>query len=204
MRRILFLIITTLPMIALSQQSFERAVIETATGAYIVFTNDSNSMVIYLDTADIELMDTENNFFIQVDKKWTLQFFTLSFQNPNNNDLSNLDNQKSSLFQYMNYELEYIKNEIKMNIENEKVFWGPLGNKHFLLWHFDTPDLPAVQKQLYMTAICFNSFLNINVPLMNDQEYVDGVELLNRVGRNLVLHDHPIDIEEMYKKVNGS
>lgn len=103
----------------------------------------------------------------------------------------------------MNYELDYFKNEVKMKIENQKAGWGPVGNKHFLLWHFDTPEFPTVQKQMYLSSICFDNFLNINIPLTNDQTFGEGMKFLERVAGSMVLHNHPTDIEEFYKEVNG-
>lgn len=197
---ILFLIC---PLLAFGQLEYEQALIESETGAYFIFTNDSNSFVIHLDTASVETLGDGSKFLVLVDNKWTLQLFTIGYQNPNNKDITDLDVQKSFLLQYMNYELNYFKDEVKMNIENQKAGWGPVGNKHFLLWHFETPEYPTIQKQIYLSTICFDNFLNINIPLTNDQTFDDGVNFLERVAENMILHNHPTDIEEFYNEVNG-
>lgn len=201
-KQTLLLLLLT-PFSSFAQQGYEKAVVESATGAYLIFTNDSNSLIFHLDTAKVEPVGNGDNFFVLVDNTWTLQLFTIDFQNPNNKDIDDLEVQKSFLIQYMNYELNYFNEELQMNIENQKAGFGPVGNKHFLLWHFDTPDLPAVQKQLYLSTIVFDNFLNINIPLTNNQTFEDGLNFLDRVARTLESHDHPINIEEFYKKVNG-
>ena len=201
--KIIAVVFFLLPLLTFGQQEYEKALIESETGGYMIFTNDSNSLVFHLDTAKVELLESGNNFFILVDSIWTLQLFTLGFQNPNNKDINDLDVQKSFLLQYMNYELNYFKEELEMNIENQKAGWGPVGNKHYLLWHFETPDYPTVQKQIYLSTIVFDNFLNINIPLTNDQSFDEGLNFLDKVARTLELHDHPTNIEEFYRKVNG-
>ncbi|SNT40854.1 hypothetical protein SAMN05421640_0015 [Ekhidna lutea] len=156
------------PLLTFGQQEYEQALIESETGAYIIFTNDSNSFVLHLDTATVEPLGDGSNFLVLVDSTWTLQLFSIGYQNPNNKDTGELEVQKSFLLQYMNYELNYFKNEVKMKVENQSAGWGPVGNKYFLLWHFDTPEHPTVQKQMYLSTIVFDSFLNINVPLTNE------------------------------------
>ena len=202
MRHVILFILLT-PLIALGQQTYEQALIESETGAYIIFTSDSNSFVLHLDSATVEPLGDGTNFLILVDNTWTLQLFTIGYQNPNNKDIQDLEVQKSFLLQYMNYELQYFKDEAKMKIEDQKAGWGPVGDKHFLLWHFDTPDYPTVKKQMYLSTICFENFLNINIPLTNEQTFNDGINFLERVAGSLVLHEHPIDLEEFYKEVNG-
>ncbi|KAJ1379797.1 hypothetical protein B484DRAFT_441016, partial [Ochromonadaceae sp. CCMP2298] len=156
-----------------------------------------------LDTATVEPLGDGANFLVLVDTTWTLQLFSIGYQNPNNKNIDELEVQKSFLLQYMNYELNYFKNEVKMAVENQKAGWGPVGDKHFLLWHFDTPDYPTVQKQMYLSTIVFDNFLNINIPLTNGQDFDEGMNFLKKVAASLVLHEHPIDVEAFYKEVNG-
>lgn len=199
----LTLTIFLLPLVVLAQSNYEKAIIETKTGGYLIFTNDSNSLVIYLDTAKLEPIESDDNFFVQVDNQWILQLFVIDFQNPNNKNMDDLEVQKSSLLQYRNYEINYFKDELKLRIENEKAGWGQIGNKYFLLWHFETPDIPTIQKQIHLSTICFDKILNINIPLTKDQDFEEGMSFLDKVANGLKIHDHPTNIEDLYRKVNG-
>lgn len=54
------------PAIGMAQQEYESALFETETGGYIVFSNDSTSLIFHLDTAKIELLNSETSFFVEV------------------------------------------------------------------------------------------------------------------------------------------
>lgn len=86
------------PLLSQSQDNYEKAVIETKYGGLIIFSQENNSFIIELDTADIEIQDNPQSVFLTVDKSYILQLFTLQFQNPNNKDLSKEDNFFISIF----------------------------------------------------------------------------------------------------------
>ena len=203
MRRLLLISLATLSLQAFCQQDYERAIVETKTGAKIIFSSDSNSFIIDLDTAQVNPLESESTLFMQIDKKWLLQVFTIDFQNPNKKDVNDPEVQRSFLIQYMNYEIRYFKDDLNLSVPNHEIEWGKLNGKNFLLWYFDTPEYETATKQIYLSTLCFDHFINLNIPLEPGIELEEGIHFLKDVGQSLELFDYWVDIEGIYKEVNG-
>lgn len=189
--------------ITCSGQPFKQAVIKTQTGAYLVFTNDQESFTIHLDTAEIEPYEEESTMFLAVDKKFALQLFMIPYHNPDSLDLSEDKFQKEFLANYMKYETQYFRSEMKLSLPNLKTKWGLINLKRFLHWEFDTPEFETIQTQIHLTTICFGHFVNINVPVPTDTPYNEAFEFIQYVASRLEQHDYPIDLDEFAKEVNG-
>lgn len=199
----LFLLIL-IPFYSFSQtDNYEKAVIETATGAYIIFSSDSNSISIHLDTASVKVIDNPQTVFLNVDNKWILQLFALGYENPQNKDINDVEVQKSFILQYFDYEKKYFTSELNMTLTNLQTYWGDFNGKHFLFWHFETPEIDGLQKQLFMTTLCYDHFLNINVPVMADDNLTEAEQFIKKVASLVRTHSHKIDIEKLYNEVNG-
>ena len=201
--RLFTILFLFLPFITLGQQDYEKAIIETETGGKIIFTNDSNSFIIELDTASIRPIEDKRTLFLDVDKKWMLQLFTVDFQNVKKLDTKDLEVQKSFILKYIEYEKKYFKEELKLGLDNIKIKSGTINNHRFICWYFDTPEYETAQKQIFLTTICFDHFLNINIPLPNDATLAEGISFLKRIGKKLTRYNHSTDIESIYKEVNG-
>ena len=195
-------LILTLPIFSFGQ-TFREAVIKTPTGAYLVFTNDEVSFTIHLDSVEIEPYEEESNMYLAVDKKFALQLFTIPYHNPDSLDMSNDKYQKEFLANYMKYESQYFRNELKLSMPNFKTKWGLINLKRFLHWEFDTPEFMTIQTQIHFTTICFGNFLNINVPVPTDSNYDEAFEFIQYVASRLEQHDYPIDLEKFAREVNG-
>jgi hypothetical protein len=96
--------------------------------------------------------------------------------------------QKETLEGYANYELDYFKNEVKINYKKLTKEWITINSKLWLLWTFDSSDFtssePLVNKpkfQIYASTICFNQILDINTVVMKDQVLSESIELIKKL-----------------------
>ena len=111
-------------------------------------------------------------------------------------DLSKLtlSQQKEALEGYVNYEMDYFKNELKINYKKLTKEWITINSKLWLLWTFDSSDFnssePLVNKpkfQIYASTICFNQILDVNTPVMNNQVLSKSTELIKKLMSTLKL-----------------
>jgi len=179
---------------------YESALIPWEKGAVFAFTNKEKSFTLELYSDNIQPLEQRN--FVMVDE-WMFQAFILGFDNPKNVDLSTEIEQKRSLSQYVNYEVKYFEEELGYDMESLKFKWGDINGKYFYFWHFETPEeLETLQKQMFLTTICHDQFLNLNIPLEKDKDFDDGKKFLFSVARTLKIFDEPIDFDELNKILN--
>lgn len=102
--------------------------------------------------------------------------------------------QKETLEGYLNYELDYFKNEVKINYKKLTKGWITINSKLWLLWTFDSSDFntsePTVNKpqfQIYASTICFNQILDVNTPVMKDQVLSKSTEIIKKLMSTLKL-----------------
>lgn len=100
--------------------------------------------------------------------------------------------QKETLEGYVNYELDYFKNEVKINYKKLTKEWVTINSKLWLLWTFDSSDFntsePVANKpkfQIYASTICFNQILDVNTPVMKDQVLSKSTELIKKNNVNV-------------------
>lgn len=185
--------------ITFAQETFNAALIPSKDGAVITYSSSEQAFTITLKSDSIQ--PTEKPNFLTIDG-WILQSFILGFDNPMDKDMSIEENAKAALSQYTIYEFDYIKEQLKLDVE-PKLEWGSMNGLYFYFWYFDTPpELKTLQGQLYLTTICFNHFLNLNIPLEKGRDFDKAKEFLLNVGKNITLHDHPIDFETFYNELN--
>jgi hypothetical protein len=201
MKKNLLIVLTiTLTAFIGSENGFDSALIPTKDGAVLAFTNDSKSFTINLVSEKIEPLEQRN--FVLVDN-WIFQAFVLDFENPKNVDLTQESEQKKALSQYVMYEIEYFKKELGYACDSLKFKWGSLNDKYFYFWHFNAPkELKTLKKQMYLTTICHNQFLNLNIPLDTASAFQDGKDFLFSVAKTLVVKNEPIDFQELYNELN--
>lgn len=184
-------------------QVFQRAVIKTATGAYLVFSDDKRAFTIHLDSVQVEPFGDQSTMYLVVDQKFYLQLFAISFKNPEYKDLTDDVVKKEFLARYLKYESEHFRSELKLSMENMRTKWGLINLRRFLHWEFETPEFETMVSQIHFTTICFDHFLNINVPVTPDISREEAFEFIQYVASRLELHNEPIDFDAFAKKVNG-
>jgi len=200
--RTLIFFFAALPLWALGQ-SFQKAVINTPTGAYLVFSDDKRAFTIHLDSVKVEPYGDQSTMYLLVDKKYYLQLFSISFKNPEQKDLKDDQVKKEFLARYLKYESEHFRKDLQISMANLRTKWGLINMRRFLHWEFDSPEFETMDSQIHLTTICFDHFLNINVPVTPDITREEAFQFIQYVASRLELHDEPIDFEAFAKKVNG-
>jgi hypothetical protein len=181
-------------------EDFHAALLQTKTGAMIVYTGDKHSFT--LDIVSKNIKPSEEPNFVIVDNT-VLQSIIIPFPQKFDFENMNIETQKQNLLGYMNYELDYIKNELKEKIDNEKYEWVELNNKLFLLWFYDMPKNKNIEKQVYLTTVCFDHILNLNTPLERERnDFNFAKDFLIKISQTIKLYDKSINLDELYKELN--
>jgi hypothetical protein len=141
-----------------------------------------------------KIQETESPGYVTVDNA-IVQVTALPLPK-SNLDLAKLTiaQQKETLEGYVSYELDYFKNDLKINYKNLRKEWITTDSKLWLLWYFDATSYPTsepVQQrpkiQIYASTICYNQLLDLNTPVMKVQDLTSSKELINKLMSSLKL-----------------
>jgi len=198
---ILFLPLTKL-FAQSTSESFKSALLEMKGGAEVVYSSDNHSFT--LDLISNKIKPLEQPGYVNIDNN-VLQFVLI----PNSKAKEDADTavEKSELSGYAKYELDYVKNEVKLDYQNLHYEWLTINNKVFLLWYYDMPEKMAskknaIQMQMNLSTVCFNNILNLNTPVEKEHKFEDSKALLVKVAQTLKQNDFKIDFNELYKKLH--
>lgn len=181
-------------------EEFEIGLIPTKTGALFAYTSETKSFTIELVGEKIQPL--EQKYYVIIDG-WIFQSFILSFDNTKNYDFTEEEVQKSSLSQYVDYEVKYFQNELIYSCDSLVLKWEKINEKYFYFWYFNTPkEQESIKKQLYLSTICHNQILNINIPLQNSKSFEEGKEFLFKIAESLKINNYPLDFNELYQEMN--
>jgi len=206
---IFLLILSGIGVFAQSPEKFESALMEMKGGAEVVYSSEKHSFTLDIISDKIEPLNKPG--YVLVDNK-TLQFVLIPNAALNNSPDTVL--QKSQLQAYTKYELDYIKNELKLNYQNLHYEWLFINNKVFLLWYYDMPPaktnaapkngntITVAEKQINLSSMCFGEVLNLNTPFLHSDSFDDDKALLVKVAQTLKQNDFKIDFNELYKKLH--
>ncbi|NHA04019.1 hypothetical protein G7092_09440 [Mucilaginibacter sp. HC2] len=204
---LLLLILCAGKLAAQTAEQFKPALMETKYGAKIVYTSAGHSLTLDVVSAHIKPLDKSG--VIEVDKK-VLQYILIE-----NSALSLTDTtvarQKAELLGYAQYELDYIKNEVKLEIADLQQSWVNINNKIYLLWYYRVPQnnkqVPepgskrAVQ-QVNLSTLCFAHVLNLNSPVLEGEDFNDTKELLTKIAKTLKQNNSKIDLGALYNELH--
>ncbi|MDB5257065.1 MAG: hypothetical protein JWM14_1760 [Chitinophagaceae bacterium] len=181
-------------------EKFEPALMQTKTGAILVYNGEKHSFT--LELVSPNLRPTENPTFIMLDQS-ILQAVVLPFSQKLDFDHLSIADQKQILTGYMNYELNYFKQELHQDYKKSISEWIELNGKLFLFWSYDMPKSnKELGKQIYLTTICFDQIMNLNVPMERKKnDFEDKKKLLTTIGNTLQLNDQPVNLDALYKEL---
>jgi len=181
-------------------EKFHSALMKKQTGAMVVYNGQHHSFTIEIFADSIKPSDKPN--FLVVDNK-ILQASIIPFQTKLDFEKLSEETQKKNLLGYMDYEMNYIKNQLKTKELNEKYEFITLNNKMFLFWTYDMPKPSrTVINQCYLITICFDQMLILNSPVDKDKTLKDITNFLSNIGKTLKLNSHTIDLEKLYNELN--
>jgi hypothetical protein len=107
----------------------------------------------------------QNNFF-KIDSQ-IIQITPLKFTGFKSGKILNLDDQKQLLDVYSKYELDYFKNELKIQMINSSHQWVMTKLRGWFIWYFKVVNTPLdvekkMQIQLFASTIVSDKILTIN------------------------------------------
>jgi hypothetical protein len=184
-------------------EDFKSAMFEKKGGAVVAYSSEKHSFT--LDLLSNNIKPQPKAGMVTIDNK-VLQFIFI--RNSALKDSAVASYQKAALLGYVDYELKYIKDELKMDYTNVVKDWIVINNKLFLFWQYDMPESMAkkkssTQKQMNLSSLCFGHILNLNTPVLKEDSLDDDKALLTKVANTYTPNDFPTDFNELYKKLHG-
>jgi hypothetical protein len=188
----------------INNESFNSKFISEKDGAKVIFNGKLHAFSIEIVGKNVKLQgtagaDNNQNFIdcdgIVIQTSWV----PLPQPIPPAMFLSKLtdEEQTETLNGYADYELDYFKNELKLNVVNTKKEWLTLNSKLYLVWSFDTPSQKTDQnnankviRQIYFSTVCFNQVLDLNIPIVKMEQSQIGIELLKKVATTLKTYNN--------------
>jgi hypothetical protein len=106
------------------------------------------------------------------------------------------DQIKGTLENYVQYEIDYMKNDLKLNPHNLKKEWRTISGKLVLVWYFEfdvgTKEADkTVTAQAYISSICYNQVVDLNIPLYTPGDADAANTLLAGIQASLKTFDKP-------------
>ncbi|HMG81726.1 MAG TPA: hypothetical protein VK559_01700 [Ferruginibacter sp.] len=190
---ILTISLKTIAQTDISKENFTFSYVKTKSGGRFLYTGSSHSFSVDVVSANIKKTEYPN--YIQInDHVVQSSIIPLPESSLDLNALT-IDQQKETLDGYVDYELDYFKNDLKLNYQNLKKEWVTSNSKLWLVWYFDLPDLKnagttadeTTKSQIYASTICFNQVLDLNTPLMQNDTYIKSNALITQLMATLKL-----------------
>jgi hypothetical protein len=102
-----------------------------------------------------------------------------------------MTDQKQLLSVYSNYELEYFKNELNIEVVNASNQWVVTKSKGWFIWYFRVGNMPMqVTKptviQLFASTLIADKVLTINAPIQADADFNKAGLIVNEMMETLV------------------
>lgn len=183
-------------------ETFKAALMQTKTGAMIVYNGEKHSFTI--DIIGDTIKPTDHPNFVQVDNG-ILLVSIIPFETRLDFENMSTDSQKKNLLGYMKYEFEYDKEQLNSKDLKEKHEFVSLNGRVFLYWTFDMPESnETVAKQCTLITICFDQIVALNMPVTKGKQsgspgtYDKIKEYLLSTGKTLKLNDHILDLNKLY------
>jgi hypothetical protein len=182
-------------------EKFDAALLQAKYGAMLVFNGQKNSFTLKFISKSV--VPTEHANFLTVDNI-LMQASLTPFQQKFT--FANLEEkvQKNLLNGWKDYEKEWVEEQLKIKVK-ETVEFIKIEGKQFLHWTYDMPKSEkagAVEKQVYLVAICFDQLLILNGALEKGKSESALKEKLKSVASTLKLHPGQVqDIEKLYAEL---
>jgi hypothetical protein len=201
MKSILF-IITCLStsLVAIGQtgmytETFDFSYLPKKNGGQFLYNGTAHSFTLDIVSDSINTVDFPNYIKIS-DRILQTSIVPLPASNLDLNRLT-IAQQKEALEAYVNYELAYFKNDLKLSYKNLRKEWMTINTKLWLFWIFDVYGLKKdadlaeqVKGQAYASTICFNQILDLNMPLFQGDPYEKTKKLVIKLMATLKTYNH--------------
>jgi len=109
------------------------------------------------------------------------------------------DQIKRTLEGYVDYEIDYVDKQLNLSPTNIKKEFKTINNKLYLLWYFEfKPEggsdvAVKMSAQVYISTLCFNQVLDLNMPLADKNDYNKFEAQLEKIAATLITYDKVLD-----------
>jgi hypothetical protein len=191
------------------KETFTYSFLPNKNGAQAVYAGENHSFSLDFIGKDIKIATfkakPENQNFIYIGSQ-VIQTSWVPLQMPlpagYKVDKLNIDQQKEILEGYVNYELDYFRQQLHLKVNNLQSEWVQINSRPSLIWHFDfnladqnTKNKAPLTKQVYISTICFNQVLNISIPFNKNVEYEADKESLKKIASTLKTYNKRIGVK---------
>ncbi len=179
-------------------EEFNGYLMQTKKGALFVFNGSSHAFSI--EVISNKLKPTNDQLALLIDNI-IFRPFVLPYRTVTEFDKMPDQRQKELLQNYINYEFDFFKNDQKQDISNLSYEWLTLNDKLFIYWIYDMPKSnKMVEKQMYVTTICFDNVLTLNMPLQSKSKSLEFHKgLLIDISRSYKAYNTVVDLDKMYE-----
>lgn len=149
---------------------------------------------------EVEIGDGYNNesnkYFIAVDGT-IIQCMIIPI--PAHLKKTNYEDTEKILKEYLVYELNHIKNELKVNISDDLMMPGNLASRKYLLWKYKLTDNinindgETVKGQIHLSTICFNQILTLGIPIQDFSLENKYKRKLINIARRITMAEKPCE-----------
>jgi hypothetical protein len=171
------------------EKPYSTRLITTTTGAVIHFEDFGHSFELTVEGKTIKpLPNNADQNYLSVDGH-VLQYLTVPFPEKNVGYAGFTQKQKESfLSQYEDYEMGYIKDNLKVKTLNEKLEYVNLNGILFLYWNYEMPKRYSIRHQCYLITVCYDHMLVLNSPV--EKDLPDAKDFLTKIGQTLTFGPH--------------
>lgn len=195
---ILFALLLCAFQLKAQQETFEPALMPAKFGAKLVYTSDKHSFT--LDIVSKNLKPDAGLNMIQVDGK-IIQFNIIP-QKADDDKVITAEQEKTFLTGYVDYELKYVKNELKLDIKNVEQHFFDINGKPVIVWFYDMPaNYKTVSKQLNVSSIHFGQVLTLNSPIESGTDIKAYKETLVRIAGTIKESNSAVDLNKLYEEL---
>lgn len=178
--------------------------VRTQSGFVQVFNEKESHFSVAIEGEDVVPQQSKEDIVFLVDGQF-LQLFNTPTTIFNAEEIANLS-EEQLLEKYMAFEIQYIKEQTKADIEVQSEIRTNNEGKRYLYWHFTAPVLKnAIQstrrvvEEHYISFLCNRQFLNL-YSLDTEQDLPgNGEKLLKRIADQLQEQKTPIDLNSFVR-----
>ena len=189
---LIILLISLLSWNLIAQVSFSPvdSKLQTLTGSSELTCSGSGTTVRFPIKREVTVLS--QNTLAKIDQQ-NIQIMFLKFDgNQKNPTEGNLDNQKQLLDAYSNYELDYFRNTLGIEIINPKNQWVISKSKGWFIWYFRVGNIPTqvenqTEIQLFSTTVIGDKILIINAPITTGGDFSKAATIVNELMEGLVV-----------------
>jgi len=193
----------------INSESFKFSFVPGNGEAKVIYNGKSHAFSFMLSGKTIKQSKTNgksgNMEFIDVDTAiLQTSFVPLPQPIPGGMLLSQLteQQQRETLDGYVNYELAYLREDLKLKLKNSHKEWLTINSRLFLIWSFETERPPSTSEtiktfsgQVYFSAICFNLVLDLNTPFGGQSRLEPSKKFLAQIANSLTTYNNRLELK---------